>query len=67
MYEHKYNFQNFEVRTIHFGIRYGKHVEIHLNDRKYQTSSKIFETPPKQRICRLLLVKKVSECETYFS
>ena len=53
-----------EVHTIQFEITIGKHAKIYLNDRKYQISSKIFETLPQQHICRLLLVKKASEIPT---
>jgi hypothetical protein len=47
-----------EVCTVQFGITFGKHAEIHLNDRKYQKCAKIVENPPQQHICRPLLVKK---------
>ena len=53
-----------EVRTVQFGITFGKHAEIYLKDRKYQMSSNFFETPTQQHIRRLLLVKKVLEIPT---
>ena len=53
-----------EVRTVQFGITFGKHAKIYLKDRKCQMSSNFFETPTQQHIRRLLLVKKVSEIPT---
>ena len=55
-----------EVRTVQFGITFDKPVEIHLNDGKYQTGSKFFETLTQKHIHRLLLVKKFQRMKGIF-
>jgi hypothetical protein len=55
-----------KYRTVQFRITFGKPKEIHLNGRKYQTSSNFFETPTQKHTRRLLLIKKVSEYEKHF-
>lgn len=71
MYEHKYIFGNLfwhllEVLIVQFEVTFGKYIEIHLNDRKFEISSKTFETHPRQHICSLLLTKKFGSMEDIF-
>ena len=68
MYDHKYVLYN-------FFDSYWKYAQFNLELLSISTQKFIlmiekyqmyFETPTQQNICRLLLVKKVSECEKHF-
>ena len=51
-----------EVNIVQLGITLNKHAEIHLNIWKWQTYSKILETPTQQLICSLLYIKVILMC-----